>query len=153
MNRRQRSASGDRMADLESENMLESIASSIGSKVVTALLVLGCIGAGIYFYRNPDDLRTIWHVIKYALVWIGFVLVLPWATFFIPRWVIAHDSNSAAALMLIGYVLVDVVFALFLAGIRGHGALAWGVMLVGFLAAGVYNFLACEYQATRLEGV
>lgn len=131
--------------------MLESIASSIGAKVLTALLVVGCVGAGIYFWRNPDDLRTIWEVVKYALVWIGFVLVVPWATFFIPRWVVKKDSNAAVGLMLAGYLLADVAFGLLLAGVRGHGVLVWGVMFVGFLAAGVYNFLACEFQAARLE--
>ena len=137
----------------KTNDMLETIGKHVAGKVMTALLVIGCLGAGIYFWRHPEDLRAIWDVVKLALVWTGLVLVLPWATFFIPRWVVAQDSNAAATLMLVGYFLVDVAFGLYLAGVRGHGTLAWGVMLVGFLAAGVYNFLACEYQASRCEGV
>jgi hypothetical protein len=61
------------------------------------------------------------------------------------------ESNVASALLLLGYAVADIVAALMLAGVRGHNWLAWIVLLIGFLSAGVYNFLVCEYQASRLE--
>ncbi len=131
--------------------MLQTVAAHIGSKVLTALLVLGCLGAGIYFWRNPDDLRAIWQVIKYVLSWLAFVAVLPWATFFVTRWVMNMDSNWAEALMLIGYLALDIAMAMFLAGFSGHGFLAWSIMIVGFLTAAVYNFLVCNYLSDRFE--
>ena len=134
--------------------MLTAIGQYVGAKVVTAVLVVASAGAVIWFWRHPEDLRTIWLTIKYALVWLGFVLVLPWATFFVTPWVVAKESNAAAGLMLFGYALADVVVAAWLmGGIRGHGTLTWGVLLLGFLAAAVYNFKVCEYQAERAEGV
>ena len=43
------------------------------------------------------------------------------------------------------------VVALFLVGgLRGHGTLTWIVLLLGFLSAGVYNFLVCDYQAEKI---
>ena len=134
--------------------MLTAIGQYVGGKVVTAVLVVSGAGAVIWFWQHPDDLQTIWRTIKYVLVWLGFVLVLPWATFFITPWVMSKESNAAAGLMLGGYVLADVVVALWLAGgVRGHGTLTWGVLVLGFLSAAVYNFKACEYQAERAESV
>ncbi|MCH8966320.1 MAG: MBOAT family protein [Planctomycetes bacterium] len=86
------------------------------------------------------------------VVWIAFVLVLPWATFFVTPWCVSKESNAAAAIMLIAYVLIDALVALWLmGGVGGHNGLAWAVLLLGFLSAGVYNFKVCEYQAERAE--
>lgn len=132
--------------------MLTAIGQYVGGKVITAILVVSGAGAVIYFWNNPEKLETIWITLKYALVWIGIVLVLPWATFFVTPWVVAKESNAAAALMLLGYVLVDAIAAFALmGGARGHSFLTWCVLLLGFLSAAVYNFKACEYQASRLE--
>jgi hypothetical protein len=46
---------------------------------------------------------------------------------------------------------VDAVFAFYLAEWSVQGALTWMVLLLGFLTAGVYNFLVCEFQAARFE--
>ncbi len=134
--------------------VLESIGQYVGGKVVTAVLVISSAGAVIWFWRHPEQLETIWQVIKYVLVWLGFVLVLPWAAFFITPWVIAKETNVAVALMLLGYLMADVLMALLLmGGLFGHSMLTWMVVSLGFLSAAVYNFKVCEYQADRLEMV
>lgn len=133
--------------------MLTAIGQYVGGKVITAVLVVAAAGAGIWFWQHPEDLQTIWGTLKYVAAWLGFILVLPWATFFVTPWVVSKDSNAAAALMLLGYWFVDVLMAFWLMGtLRGHGMLTWTVVLIGFLAAGVYNFKACEFQAERVEG-
>ncbi len=132
--------------------MLNAIGQYVGGKVLTALLVVGSAGGIIWFWNHPDDLRTIWSVMKGVLAWTAFVMVLPWALFFVQRWIVAKESNGVAALVLAGYVVFDIVAALLLAdGVRGHNFLTWIVLLVGFLAAGVYNFIVCDYQVTRFE--
>jgi len=132
--------------------MLTEIGQHVGGKVITGVIALGTIGAGIWFWRHPEDLATIWQTIKYVLVWIGIVLALPWATFFVVSWVVASDSNIAAALMLVGYVLADAIVAFCLIGrIRGLGGFTWMILLLGFLAAAVYNLKVCEHQAERIE--
>jgi hypothetical protein len=134
--------------------MLEAIGKYVGGKVITAILVVSGAGAVIWFWRHPEDLKTIWLTIKYVLVWLGFVLVLPWAMFFMTPWVVAKESNAVAGLMLTAYVVADAVVAIVLmGGVSGHGALTWMVVLLGFLSAGVYNFKVCEFQASRLEDV
>jgi len=132
--------------------MLTAIGQYVGAKVITALLVVSGAGAVIWFWRHPEHLATIWEIIKYVLVWLGFVIVLPWTTFFVTPWVVRQESNAAAGLMLLGYALADVIVAFCLiGGVSGLGSLTWGVLLLGFLSAGVYNFKVCEHQAERLE--
>ena len=132
--------------------MLTAIGQYVGGKVVTAVLVVAGAGAVIWFWKHPEQLETIWRTLKYVVAWLGFVLVLPWAMFFVTPWVVARDSNTAAAAMLIGYLLADALVAFWLMGsLRGHGVLTWAVVLLGFLSAGVYNLKVCEYQAARVE--
>ncbi|MHC4697013.1 MAG: hypothetical protein ACYTFA_09740 [Planctomycetota bacterium] len=132
--------------------MLTAIGQYVGGKVVTAILVVASAGAVIWFWRHPEQLAQIWKILKYVVAWMGFVLVLPWATFLVTPWVVSKDSNVAAGLMLAGYLLADIVVAWWLLGtFGGHNALTWVVLLLGFLSAGVYNFKVCEYQAERLE--
>ena len=128
--------------------MLTTIGQYIGGKVITAILLVSGAGAVIWFWKHPEHLETIWQTIKYVLTWMGIVLVLPWATFFVTPWVASKDSNAAAAFMLFGYTLADAVVAFcLLGGVRGHGGFTWMLLLLGFLAAAVYNLKACEYQA------
>ena len=63
--------------------MLTTIGQYIGGKVITAVLVVSGAGAVIWFWKHPEHLETIWQTIKYVLTWMGIVLVLPWATFFV----------------------------------------------------------------------
>jgi hypothetical protein len=55
------------------------------------------------------------------------------------------------AALLLGYLGLDVVVALWLAGWKAGSAAGWVVLLLGFLGAGLYNFLACEFLASRAE--
>jgi hypothetical protein len=134
--------------------MLTAIGQYVGGKVITAILVAATAGSVIWYWNHPEQLEHIWVVLKYVVAWMGFVLVLPWATFFVTPWIVSKDSNAAAALMLAGYILADVLVAWWLMGtLSGHNTLTWVVLLLGFLSAGVYNFKVCEYQASRLEGL
>jgi len=131
--------------------VLTSLGQYIGGKVITAILVVSGAGAVIYFWRHPESLEAIWQTIKYAIVWMGFVAVLPWATFFITSWAVAKESNLAAGMVLAGYTLIDGLMALWLIGGLPGNVLAWGIIILGFLAAGVYNLKVCEYLAERAE--
>lgn len=132
--------------------MLTTIGQFVGGRVVTAVLVVSGAGATIWFWKHPEQLETIWQTLKYAVAWIGFVLVLPWGGFMFTRWIVSLESNTAAAVMLLVYSLADAVVAFCLIGrIAGLNMLTWVVLLLGFLSAAVYNLKVCEYQAERLE--
>lgn len=132
--------------------MFATLAHYITGKVVTAILIVAGGGALIWFWQHPEHLQTLWKTLKYVVTWIGFVLVLPWASFFVIPWVVRKESNAAAAAMLAGFVLLDVLVAFYLIGaVSGLGSLTWMVLILGFLCAAVYNLMVCNYQAGRLE--
>lgn len=132
--------------------MFATLAQYVTGKVVTAILVVAGGAALIWFWRHPEHLAAIWTVLKYAVTWVGFVLVLPWALFFVTPWVVKKESNAAAALMLAGFILADAGVAFYLiGGVRGLGSLTWMVLILGFLCAALYNLMVCNYQAGRLE--
>jgi len=134
--------------------MFATLGQYITGKVVTAILVVAGGASLILVWRHPEYVQLAWETLKFVLVWLGFVAVLPWATFFVTPWVAKKDSNFASGVMLAGYALVDVLFAFWLmGGIGPRNVLVWAVLLLGFLSAGVYNFKACEYQAERAEGL
>ncbi len=132
--------------------MWASFSKYVGGKVISAVIGVGVIGAGIWFWNHPEDLAAIWSSIKGAIAWIGFVLVLPWASFFIPVSVVKKESNALAAGMLFGYVVVDAIAAYWLAEWSFENSLTWFVAVIGILAAGVYNLLVCDFVAERVDG-
>ena len=123
----------------------------VGGKVLTAIIFLAVAAAGYWFYTHPEQLEQIWLVMRGVLLWLGLTLVLPWALFFVTGKVVAADSNAAGAALLVGLTAVDALFAFFLMDWSVSGTLTWMVLLLGFLCAGVYNFLVCDYQAERFS--
>ena len=131
--------------------MWAGIAKYVGGKVLTAILVVLVFGCGLWAWKHPDELRTIGNVLKYVAIWLGIVLVLPWAMFPVVPWVVKKESNLAAGLLLSGITALDVVIALLMTGVSGLGTLTWMVLVLGFLSAGVYNSVVCNFQANRIE--
>lgn len=132
--------------------MFPTVAKFVGGKILTAVLVVTSALIIIWYYRLPLEERdAIWTAARHALVWFGFVVVLPWATFFVPVRVARADSNTASALMLLGYLAVDIAFALYLTGGTIGGTFQAAILILGFLCAALYNFLACEFVADRAE--
>ena len=117
--------------------MFATIGKYVGGKVLTAILIMACAASGFWFYKHPEQLQTIWSVLKGVLVWLGLVLVLPWAAFFVTGRVVKQDSNVAAGLLLLGLVAIDALLAFYLANWSVNGALTWMVLLLGILCAGV----------------
>ncbi|MFH0982361.1 MAG: hypothetical protein V2A79_12590 [Planctomycetota bacterium] len=131
--------------------MWAAIAKYVGGKVLTAILLVLAFGCALWAWKHPEELAAIGHVLKYAAVWVGIAVVLPWAAYPVVRWVVIKESNLAAGVLLAGLTVLDAVAALWMTGVSGLGALSWAVLVLGFLSAGVYNFLVCNSQATGIE--
>ena len=131
--------------------MFGTMGKYIGGKVLTAILVAGVLLTGIYFWQHPEQLKDLWNTIRASLVWLGFVAVLPWGLFFVPPLVIKADSNAAAAGMLAGYLVLDVLMAFWLGDPTDHSVLVLGMLILGFLLAAVYNFMVCDFLAEQAE--
>lgn len=133
-------------------SMLAGIGKFVGSKVLSAVLIVtGAMVLIWYWQLSPESKQAIWSAIQYALLWIGLAAALPWGLFFLPAMVVRAESNLASAALLLGYLIVDVVVALWLAGWKVSSTAAWVVLILGFLAAAVYNFLVCEFLAGRSD--
>jgi len=132
--------------------MLQAVAKYVGAKLLGAAIFVTCLVILIWYWQlDPQTKAAIWFTLRNGLVWIAFAAVWPWALFFVPALVVRAESNLASALTLLGYWAADILAGLWLAGWRVQGALSWTVLLLGFLAAGVYNFVVCEYLACRAE--
>lgn len=123
----------------------------VGGKMLTAILVVATVCGVIWFWKHPEHIESLWEATKAALVWIAFVLVLPWATFFAVPLARKFDSNAAAAIMLVAYAALDMLAAFYLAEWHIDGTLAWAVALLGLLSASVYNYLVAQTIDDRME--
>ena len=118
--------------------------------VLGGVTVLAVIAAAIAYYDlTPGERSAMWHHVARALVWLGIVLVLPWATFFLTTAVSRRESNGAGVALVAGYTLVDVALLLWLVGVPA-GAFLVCLAVLGALVALTYNLLVCDWVAERL---
>lgn len=131
--------------------MFGTVGKYVGGKLLTAILVACVLWSSYYFYKNPEKLEHLWQTTKASVVWLGFAAVLPWGLFFVPPLVMKTESNAAAAAVLVGYLILDILMAFWLADWSIEGGLVWGIVILGFLLAAVYNFLVCDFIAEQAE--
>jgi FtsH-binding integral membrane protein len=123
----------------------------IAGIVITGAVTLGVVAAGIsWFQMDPEDRSAILSTVGRSLAWLGIVLVLPWATYFISVAVGRRDSNGASAMLVAGYTLVDGLILGWLLGFHGHSTTAIIFAILGMLIALAYNLLACDWIAEKL---
>lgn len=134
--------------------MLPELGRYVGGRVLGAVLFVLAVAVLIWFWQMPAEQKAhLASVVGRAVVWVVFALVLPWALFFVPPLVVRADSNAVSAVVMLGYLLMDAVAALWLAGGWPASRVGGGVMIVGLLSAGVYNVVVSEYLARRSEEV
>ena len=132
--------------------MMNGLAKYVGGKVLAAVLTVAAILVVIWYWRlAPQDRAAMWGMVRGALLWSGLVAALPWALFFVPDRVVRAESNTASAVMLVAYLVVDLALALYLMG--GFPTNGWhrAIVVLGLLCAAVYNLIVCEFLAQRTE--
>lgn len=77
------------------------------------------------------------------VIWLLFVLVLPFLTIPLIRRVLREDSNAAIFLILSGYTALDTLAAWLLMGGGDLGIWPALLLIAGAAAAGLYNYVAC----------
>lgn len=126
---------------------------SAAGKVLTAALVLAVAAAAISWWQADEQTRdALLRGAGRVVAWIGVVAVMPWATFFASVRAARTGSNAAGAMLVAGYTLLGLLLLLWLFDFHFGGALGWALAVAAVLTAGVYNLLACDFIADRLDG-
>lgn len=120
-------------------------------KVVSGLVALGVIAAGISWWQmDPQTRQMLVTGTGRIFSWLGIVLIVPWATFFVIGRVAKYDNNLAGAVLVGGYTLVEMVLLAWLFQWHVPGATAWTFLLLGGLFAAVYNLFTCDWIAEKV---
>lgn len=79
------------------------------------------------------------------------ILALPWLTPFLTEWTISRKSNSVSAILLIGYVALDLLALVMVPGVRGalNGTVLWPIVAAALCAG--YSHWACEQIAKKIR--
>jgi hypothetical protein len=135
--------------------ILAEIGKFVGAKLAAAVITVAAVAAGIWCWQHPETVKAFGNVVKLTLLWVIVVAALPWTSFLFMRPLLRFQSENlstsaagAVGLALIAvYWLIDLGLAFWLADWSISGAMSWFVVLVGLLAAAVYNFVICESLA------
>jgi hypothetical protein len=112
---------------------------------------VGGLAAGISWWQmDPQTRQMLVTGTGRIFSWLGIVLIVPWATFFVIGRVAKYDNNLAGAVLVGGYTLVEMVLLAWLFQWHVPGATAWTFLLLGGLFAAVYNLFTCDWIAEKV---
>jgi hypothetical protein len=122
---------------------------SVISWILGGLTVLAVIAAAIAYYDLPPaERQALWHHIGRVALWVGLMLVLPWATFFLSVAAARRDSNAVGVVLVGGYLLLDAILLFLLVG-QPSGVFLILSTAFGLLVALTYTLLTCDWIAER----
>jgi FtsH-binding integral membrane protein len=123
-----------------------------GAKVASGAVTLGVIAAGIAWWQaDPATRQAVEDRTLELFAWFGVVLLLPFASFFVIGAVAKLDHNGAGAALVASYTALELGLMAWLFHAAIHSPVAWTLAVVGGLIAAVYNLLACDWIADKLE--
>ena len=124
---------------------------TVAGKIITGAVALGVIVAAISWWSmDPATRQMLLTGTGRIVSWLGIVLVVPWATFFVIGKVAKLDNNAAGAVLVGAYTLIEVLLLAWLFEWRIPGPTAWTFLVVGALFAAVYNLLTCDWIAEKV---
>ncbi len=125
---------------------------SVGGKITSGLVGLAVIAAGISWWQMDVETR---HMLVRGtgriLSWFLVVVAVPWICFWIIGWVGKFGRNSAGAMLIFAMTALEAALLAWLFEWSIHGATAITFFSAATLLAGVYNLLACDWIAEKLE--
>ena len=125
---------------------------TMGGKIVTGLVSLAVIAGAIsWFEMDPATRHQIVSGTGRIAGWLGVVLVLPWATFFLIGAVGRMNSNLAGAVLVFLYTAIEAVLLAWLFAWSVKGATSVSFFGAAILVAAAYNLFACDWIAEKVE--
>ena len=124
---------------------------TVAGKIITGAVALAVVAAAISWWRmDPQTRQMLLSGTGRIVSWLGIVLIVPWATFFLISRVARLASNAAGAVLVGLYTLIEVLVLAWLFQWRIPGPTAWTFLIVGALFAAVYNLLTCDWIAEKV---
>lgn len=123
---------------------------SLGGKIVAGVVALTVVAGAISWWQmEPPAREAILTGLGRFAAWLGVVVALPWATFFVIGRVAKLGSNLAGAILVIGYTLAEFALLVWLFYASLSGPTAWTFAGAAGLLAGVYNMFTCDWIAEK----
>jgi FtsH-binding integral membrane protein len=120
-------------------------------KVVSGLVGLAVIAAGISWWQmDPNTRQMLVSGTGKIISWLGIVLIVPWATFFVIGRVAKFDNNLAGGFLVGAYTLIETLVLAWLFNWHVPTATAWTFLILGGLFAAVYNLFTCDWIAEKV---
>lgn len=124
---------------------------TVAGKIISGAVAVAVIAVAISWWRmDPATRQMLLTGTGRIVSWLGIVLIVPWATFFLISRVAKLDSNAAGAVLVGAYTLIEVLLLAWLFQWRIPGPTAWPFLCVGALFAAVYNLLTCDWIAEKV---
>lgn len=124
---------------------------TIGGKIATGLVSLAVIAGVISWYEmDPATRHGIVTGTGRIIGWLGVMLVLPWATFFLIGSVARRDSNLAGAALVFAYTALEAVLLAWMFSWAIRGATATAFFCAAVLLAAAYNLFTCDWIAEKV---
>src|SRR4051812_3394448 len=118
---------------------------TVTGKIISAALALAVVAGAISWWRMDTATRQmLLGGTGRIFSWLGVVLLLPWATFFLIGKIGKLDSNAAGAVLVAAYTLLETILLAWLFRWNISGATAWSFLIMSALVSGVYNLFTCD---------
>ena len=122
----------------------------VAGKVVTGLVALAVIATAISWFQMDEASRSaLLRGTGRVFAWLGIVLVVPWASFFLIGSVARMESNAAGGALVLAITVVEAALLAWLFEWSVSGAAPWVFFATATLFAGVYNLFACDWIAEK----
>ena len=122
----------------------------VAGKVVSGLVALAVVATAISWFQMEEQGRA--QLLQGAgrvFAWLGVVLVVPWASFFLIGGVARMESNGAGAALVLLITAAEAAVLAWLFDWSIRGAAPWVFFAAATLFAGVYNLFACDWIAEK----
>ena len=122
----------------------------VAGKVVSGLVALAVVATAISWFQMDEESRAaLLRGTGRVFAWLGVVLVVPWASFFVIGRVARMESNGAGAALVLLITAAEAAVLAWLFDWSISGAAPWVFFVTATLFAGVYNLFACDWIAEK----